>query len=571
HYPLLLLGNVLVIICAVSDMAIIRAVKHLIDTSDWHAQPLWLLILPVTTACVANRLSGWGQWIATFYATNKAIEKLRVVFFSRLMSLSKGFFDQHKAGWLIARNTGDITHISQFMTFSLMMLLYFASGISFAIIEMVNVSPVLLLPTALIVPAVAIFSIWYKRTMSIAQRRAREQNSKLVANLSENVKGVRVVQAFSRQQHNMGKFRELNQLNKSMEMRVSRLNALFLPSIDFLGIINTAVVVAFAVLVSRNAVPFLPRVTITTGELVAYIAYMNFVVWPIRMLVEMYSMALAAMAAAERVFEIIDLEPDVKDAPDAKTFTISAGRIEFDEVRFRYAPDAPFIFENLNFTMPAGATIALVGETGAGKTTLANLVSRFYDIASGSIKIDGQDIRSVTQESLHQSMAIVLQEGYLFSGTVMDNLKFRSTHAGDEEIIDLSRRLGTYPALAALASGFATRVKEGGASLSKGQRQIVSLTRALAADPKILILDEPTSSLDIYTERIIQQALGELIKGRTSLIIAHRLSTIQHADQILVIGEGGILERGTHAELIERNGRYAELVSKNDQVGHVGA
>jgi ATP-binding cassette subfamily B protein len=426
---------------------------------------------------------------------------------------------------------------------------------------MFSVSPVLLIPTVFIIPVVAVVTIWYQRRMTVAQRSARELNSRLVANLSENVKGVRVVHAFARQQRNMDRFDGLNRTNSQAEIRVSRLNALFLPSIDFLGIFNTAVVVSFALLLMRGNLPFLPRVSITIGELVAYIGYMNIVVWPIRMLLEMYSMALGAMAAGERVFEIIDHKPGVQDRSDALPLTVTSGGIELDHVWFRYGEDGPWVIRDLTLTVPGGSTLALVGETGAGKSTLSYLVSRFYGIDRGRILIDGQDIALCSQEELHHSMAIVLQEGYLFSGTVMDNLRFRASERSDEQIMDLARRLGTHAAIAALSDGYHTVVKEGGASLSRGQRQIVSLTRALAADPKVLILDEPTSSMDIQTERIIQQALEVLVKGRTTIVIAHRLSTIRNADRIVVVGEGGIVEQGTHKVLLESAGRYAGLVS----------
>lgn len=568
QWPFLLSGNILVIICALSDMAIIRAVKNLIDHPGLKEASLFGLLAPLIYACVINRMSGWGQWLLTFYATNRGMLRLRKLFFERLQAQSKSFFDTHKTGWLIARNTGDMFQINHFMTFSLMMVFYFGAAIAFAFSEMFSVSPILLIPTAIIIPIVAIVTIWYQRKMTGAQRRARELNSKLVANLSENIKGVRVVNAFSRQKRNLNYFEELNRDNSNAEIRVSRLNAMYLPSIDMLGVINTAIVVSFALLLIKGPLPYLPRVSITMGELIAYISYMNIVVWPIRMLLEMYSMALSAMAAAERIFEIIDHKPSVVDEPDAKELNVTRGLIEFRNVSFRYKKDRSWVIENLNCTIPAGSTVALVGETGAGKTTLSHLVSRFYDSEHGQIFIDGQDIARHRQRELHQAMAIVLQEGYLFSGTIMDNLRFRAEASSDEQIMELAKRLGTHEAIAALSDGYQTWVNEGGGSLSQGQRQIVSLTRALAADPKVLILDEPTSSMDVYTERIIQQALDELVKNRTTMIIAHRLSTIRKSDCIMVIGNGTILEQGTHNELIARKGRYSRLVRNFDKKTH---
>jgi ATP-binding cassette subfamily B protein len=560
HWKFLVAGNVLVIICAISDMAIIREVKKLIDHPDPRTTALWSLLGPLILACVINRISGWGQWLLTVFATNRGMLHLRKLFFARLQEQSKAFFDTHKAGWLIARNTGDMFLINHFMTFSLMMSLYFGAAIVFAFREMFTVSPALLAPTALIVPVVAIVTLWYQRRMSRAQREAREINSRLVANLSENVKGVREVHAFVRQERNMASFERINHASSSAEIRVSRLNALFLPSIDFLGVANTAIVVTFALLLMRGALPALPRVALTTGELAAYISYMNVIIFPIRMLIEMYSMAMSAMAGAERIFEIIDLEPEVRDSETPAPVRIERGELRYEHVWFRYGDAGPWIVRDLSLTIPGGSTVALVGETGAGKTTLSHLAARFYDIQRGRISIDGRNVVECSQEELHQAMAIVLQEGYLFSGTVMDNLRFRAENMSDAEVMDLARALGVHEAISALADGYYTEVKEGGASLSLGQRQIISLTRALAADPDILILDEPTSSMDVWTEQIMQRALERLIADRTTIIIAHRLSTIKNADRILVVGGGGILEAGTHDELLDRKGDYARLV-----------
>jgi ABC-type multidrug transport system fused ATPase/permease subunit len=560
HWRLLACGNVLVVVCAISDMAIIREVKKLIDHPGLREARLGELVWPLALACIVNRLSGWAQWLCTFYATNRAMLRLRKRFFGRLQTLSKSFFTTHRSGWLIARNTGDMFLINHFMTFSLMMSLYFGAAILFAFREMLSVSPLLLIPTAFIIPVVTVVTLGYQRRMSRAQRAARELNSKLVANLSENVKGVRVVHAFTRHEINLDRFDRLNRSNSDAEVRVSRLNALFLPSIDFLGVVNTAVVVSFALLLTRGAFAALPKVTLTTGELVAYISYMNVIVFPIRMLIEMYSMAMSAMAAAERVFEIIDLEPAITDPPAPRPLVVTAGRIDFEKVWFRYGRTEPWIVCDLSLSIPGGATVALVGETGAGKTTLSNLVVRFHDVQRGRIRIDGTDIRHCSQEELHRRMAIVLQEGYLFSGTVMDNLRFRAEGLSDARIVELARRLGVHEAIGALADGYQTEVKEGGRSLSQGQRQIISLARALAADPEILILDEPTSSMDVGTERIIQRALERLVRGRTTIIIAHRLSTIRNADTIIVIGKEGVKEQGTHRELVRKGGAYAKLV-----------
>ena len=566
---LLFIGNFFCIICAATDMAIIREVKKIIDYPDLDSVSILSVLFPLICYCVINRITGWTQWLLTCFSTNKGVENLRIKFFSQLQRLSKNFYDTHKTGWLIARNTGDIFIINQFMLFSLMMLIYFATAIMFAFYEMTKISPVLLVPTLFIVPVVFVVTVRYKRRMEQAQRETRKQNSKLVANLSENVRGIRVVQAFSREKHNLSKFNLLNQKNRELEIRVSRLNALFLPSIDFLGILNTSIVITFVLLLLNGFIPFLPKFTLTTGELVAYISYMNIVVWPIRMLLEIYSMGIAAMAATERIFEIIDLSPSVVDPDPPKKMEISHGNIYFDKVSFSYKKNTPLIFENLTHEILPGQTVALVGESGVGKTTFASLIARFYDVTDGAILIDGKNVKNYTQESIHRSMAIVLQSGYLFSGSVLENIQFRLPDLSRNKIIEIAKKYGTHEAIMNLPDGYDTQVLEGGRLISLGQRQIISLTRALVSDPRILIMDEPTSSLDVYTEYIIQEAMKKMVGDRTTIIIAHRLSTVKHADVILLIGNKGIRESGTHNELMEKNYVYASLVNNYDKKMHL--
>jgi ATP-binding cassette subfamily B protein len=410
-------------------------------------------------------------------------------------------------------------------------------------------------------PVIIYLTFKYKYRMTKIQRSAREQNSQLVANISESVRGVRVVQAFSRQEQNLEEFNELNQTSRNTEIRAAKLDAVFLPSLDFIGVINTTIVVAFAAYLIKNPnMPWLGK-TLTTPDIIAYVLYMNVILWPTRMIVEIYSMSIRAMAAAERIYEIIDMAPTVTDPLKPIPLKNLKGEIKFTAVSFRYTPESDWILRNFNLEISQGATIALVGETGAGKSTIASLVARFYDVDEGSITIDGNDVRQYRQDDMHSSMGIVQQQGYLFTGSVMDNLRFSQPDLSETEVIRHAKELGSHEAIMALTKGYQTEIMEGGESISLGQRQIISITRALLANHTILILAEPTSSLDTQTEATIQQAIDKLIKNRTTIIIAHRLSTIKHADRIIVIENGKIKESGTHTELLKINGHYSELLN----------
>lgn len=563
---LVALGCILVCFVAWSDMQIIEMVTNIIKDGVPSTGSIITLLTPLIIICLLNRTTGWSQWIITSYAANKAMANLRKQFFYKLHGLSKQFFDQHKTGWLVARSTGDLAIIQDFMTFALMMSGFLVTLVLSATLRISNISPILLIPAIIIMPIIILLTFKYKFRMTKIQRSAREQNSQLVANMSESVRGVRVVQSFSRQERNLEEFNELNQTSRDTEIRAAKLDAVFLPSLDFIGVVNTTIVVAFAAWLIKN--PDLPWLSqpLTTPDIIAYVLYMNIILWPTRMIVEIYSMSIRAMAAAERIYEIIDMPPTVTDPQNPTPITNPKGQIKFTDVSFRYTPESKWILRNLNLEISQGETIALVGETGAGKSTIASLVARFYDANEGVITIDGNNVRQYKQDELHAAMGIVQQQGYLFSGSVMDNLRFRQPDLSEAEVIRHAKELGTHEAIMALTKGYQTEIMEGGESISLGQRQIISITRALLANPAILILDEPTSSLDTHTEAAIQQAIDKLIKNRTTIIIAHRLSTIKHADRIIVIANGKIKESGTHTQLLKQNGPYSELVNNIKQI-----
>lgn len=564
HYSwLMLLAFLLVCICIWADLRIIREVANIIGRDDLFTESVLIIITPLLIVCLINRLAGWIQWNISIYAANKAIYKLRIDFFCKLQSLSRSFHNKHKTGWLVARSTGDLAVLSDFLTFALMMIGVFVTATGFALYEICRLSPILLFPAFLLAPIIVALTIWFKRRMSKIQRTAREQNSRLVANMSESVRGVKVVHAFTRQEHNLDAFNELNRMSHDTEIRAARLHSLFLPSMDFLGILNTTIVVAVAAWLINNPdlIPF--GKALTPADIVAYIMYMTVILWPIRMLVELYSMAIRSMAAAERIFEIIDLQPEIKDPHDPILKTPDNYSVSFKDVDFRYEESEPWILRKLSFEIGNGETVALAGSTGAGKTTVSSLLARFHDTTNGIVSVGGNDVRLYRQDDLHQMMGVVLQDGFLFSGTVFDNLRFRQPDMSDEEVIETAKQLGTHDVIMALSHGYNTVILEGGKSISEGQRQAISITRALIANPRILILDEPTSSLDMHTERVIQTALDKLIHNRTTLVIAHRLSTIRNADRIIVLDCGQIREQGSHDELMSLKGEYAKLVNNS--------
>jgi ABC-type multidrug transport system fused ATPase/permease subunit len=488
------------------------------------------------------------------------VARFKKVFFAKLIAMPKSFFDCTKSGWLVARNTGDMQHVFYFITFAVMIFLVFFTAMAMALYKLINIHPILLAPCIITVPLILFMTRQYETKMTKAQRSARKRNSEMVANLTENIKGVRVVQAFDRQEQNMRQFSTLNMINHDIELRISRLTGLFLPTLDFAGILNTTLAITLGLMIMKSGLPLFASISLTTGDLVAFIMYLNTILWPMRMVMDFLTMSMAAMAAGERLFEIIDLPIDLKNTDKPVSIKKLKGRIELSKVSFRYNENSDDVLKDVDFTIEPGRTIALVGETGAGKTTIASLIARFYDVTGGSILIDDIDVRSYNLNDLHFHMGVIQQEGYLFSGTVMDNLKFGSPDMPDVMVYDLVKRLGTHDFIEKLPDSYQTVVMEGGQSLSLGQRQIIALTRAIIADPAILIMDEPTSSLDVRSEHIIQGALKVLTKDRTTIIIAHRLSTVKHADEILVIGEQGIVEHGSHSDLLSKKGRYYQLV-----------
>ncbi|HEY5271157.1 MAG TPA: ABC transporter ATP-binding protein, partial [Anaerolineales bacterium] len=398
-----------------------------------------------------------------------------------------------------------------------------------------------------------LITILFRRASRAAYRKVRAAISWVNSVLAENVNGVRVVQAFSRQKQNYEHFRDyVNRYHLGRAIATARISSVFSPSVDVLGAIATGLVVWLGGAAVLGE-------TITAGVLVAFILYIDRFFEPIRDLSRRYDALQSTMIGWERIMGLLDTPVEVQDAPDAGELPVIQGEVAFDHVSFHYSDDPAPILTNIELHIRPGETVALVGETGAGKTTMVKLLSRFHDPTEGRILVDGHDLCSVTQASLRRQMGVVLQDPFLFNGTVSENIRFGRLAATDAEVEGAAKAVGAHDFIVNLRKGYDTSVEEGGVMLSVGQRQLLSFARALLANPRILILDEATSSVDTQTEQIIQKALRRLLKGRTSFVIAHRLSTITNADRIVVIHDGRIVEQGTHAELLAMQGMYYDL------------
>ncbi|MFW5743121.1 MAG: ABC transporter ATP-binding protein [Spirochaetota bacterium] len=508
----------------------------------------------------------FGVVILVNYAANYVQERLasemgeRVLFdmrrsmFEHLQRISLSFMDKTEVGRLMSRLQGDVHALQQFLESSIFAVgdVVLLTGI-IAVILTLHLELGLL--TLAIVPVLFLVRfIWLPRARN-AFIGARHASSTTNGALAEGINGVRTVQAMAREDTNYVLFDEKAQANLAAQLRATRFAQIMIPIVDTLTGIAMAVVIIIGGTMVLNQ-------TLELGIMVAFIFYVQRFFAPIRSITMQYSIMQRAMASGHRIFEVLDVNVDVADKPAAHELTDIEGKIEFRNVTFGYEPDRP-ILNNVSFTVNPGETVALVGPTGSGKTSLTALAHRFYDIWDGKILIDGHDVRDVTQKSLGDNIAMVLQEPFLFTGTILENIRYRTVDATMEQIEEAAKAVGAHELIVQLPDGYDTRLEQGGGNLSQGQRQLISFARALVADSKILVLDEATANIDSYTEKLIQKALKRLLQGRTGLVIAHRLSTIRGADRIVVLQDGEVVEIGNHEELMERKGLYAKLYSMN--------
>jgi ATP-binding cassette subfamily B protein len=528
-------------------------------------------------ASSADKVAGLGQLVLAlvglyilgsivsglaFYALRwtgaHTMQRIRSDLFRHLNALSIGFYTEHEAGDLMSRITNDSDTIDQAFSFALLNVISGGLLMIGIIVTMLLTNVPYGLLSLSMVPFMIVTTVYFSTMARRAFRNSRQQMGNVNAGLQESIAGVREVQAFNREDESILKFRETNAANRDANIRAASFTSALSPVLEALGYIALAIVVVVGGISLLRGQPMLGGAAISLGTVFVFVQYVQRFNQPIQQIATLWTNIQSAIAGGERIFGLLETPADIVDKPGAIDIPEIQGHVVFDNVRAHYQTGLP-VLKGLSFEAQPGQIVAIVGPTGAGKTTIINLIPRFYDASDGSVKIDGHDVRDVTASSLRSQIGLVLQDSFLFSDTVLENIRYGKLDATDEEVIAAAKMVEADGFIERLPQGYQTILGERGSGLSQGQRQMLSIARAALKSPRILILDEATSSVDTRTERLIQKAFEKLLKGRTSFVIAHRLSTIRNADQVLMVKDGEIVERGTHTELLEKQGVYYEL------------
>ena len=541
-----LLLMVIAMVCSLASPYLMsRAIGELQERTTEYLPYLlgsMVLVAVIGALCTRQRI----RWMDV--AGRKALAKLREDLFAHIQNMSFSFFDTRSAGKLLVRVINDVNALNDLFTSGIVNVLIECLTMVLLLIIMFAVNWKLTLIGMCIIPLLLLILFKLKRVMRLRWQRVRVKTSTMNGYLHESLTGMRVTEAFVREDENADTFRNVNNDIRRSWMKAVTINNVFWPALDMTGNIGTVLVYIFGV-------RFMQSDGLMLADLLLLLWYLGRFWEPLNTLSNFYNNLLSAMASMERIFEIMDTESDIQDKEGAKPIPPIQGRVTFDHVSFTY-DNEKMVLQDVSFDIPAGQTIALVGPTGAGKSTVVNLISRFYDVTGGRVLIDGHDVRDVELQSMRKQMSVMMQDSFIFSGTIMDNIRYGRLDATDEEVIQAAKTVSAHSFIMRMPKGYMTEVNERGSSLSQGQKQLISFARALLNDPKILILDEATSSIDTHTEMLIQKALDVLLKGRTSFVIAHRLSTIRNADCIMVVRDGHIAERGNHDELIKIPGGH---------------